>query len=121
MPITNTTSTLIQSETLELLEWPRLCQHLATFAATKLGVAAALDLEIPANQAQTAELLAQTQEAYQLESRAGGALSFEGIHDIGTSLQRAELQGLLSGEELLAIATTLAGASSANPTLYKNS
>ncbi|MBD0393402.1 MAG: endonuclease MutS2, partial [Microcoleus sp. C1-bin4] len=101
---------MIQSETLELLEWPRLCQHLATFAATKLGVAAALDLEIPANQAQTAELLAQTQEAYQLESRAGGALSFEGIQDIGTSLQRAELQGLLSGEELLAIATTLAGA-----------
>ncbi|MEG4324180.1 endonuclease MutS2 [Microcoleus sp. herbarium5] len=110
MPITNTTSTLIQAETLELLEWPRLCQHLATFAATKLGVAAALDLAIPATQAQTAELLAQTQETYQLESRAGGALSFEGIQDIGTSLQRAELQGLLSGEELLAIATTLAGA-----------
>ncbi|WP_333177611.1 endonuclease MutS2 [Microcoleus sp. AT9b-C5] len=101
---------MIQAETLELLEWPRLCQHLATFAATKLGVAAALDIEIPATQAQTAELLAQTQEAYQLESRAGGALSFEGIQDIGTSLQRAELQGLLSGEELLAIATTLAGA-----------
>ncbi|MEG3859384.1 endonuclease MutS2 [Microcoleus sp. herbarium12] len=110
MPITNTTSTLIQSETLELLEWPRLCQHLATFAATKLGVAAALDLQIPATQAQTAELLAQTQEAYQLESRAGGALSFEGIQDIGSALQRAELQGLLGGEELLAIATTLAGA-----------
>ncbi|MEG4083198.1 endonuclease MutS2 [Microcoleus sp. POL10_C6] len=110
MPITKTTSTLIQAETLELLEWPRLCQHLATFAATKLGVAAALDLEIPTTIAQTAELLAQTQEAYQLESRAGGALSFEGIQDIGTSLQRAELQGLLSGEELLAIATTLAGA-----------
>jgi DNA mismatch repair protein MutS2 len=110
MPITNTTSTLIQSETLELLEWPRLCQHLATFAATKLGVAAALDLQIPATIAQTAELQAQTQEAYQLESRAGGALSFEGIQDIGTSLQRAELQGLLGGEELLAIATTLAGA-----------
>jgi DNA mismatch repair protein MutS2 len=109
MPITNTSSTLIQAETLELLEWPRLCQHLATFAATKLGVAAALDLEIPATIAQTAEVLAQTQEAYQLESRAGGALSFEGIQDIGISLQRAELQGLLSGEELLAIATTLAG------------
>ena len=110
MPITNTTSTLIQAETLQLLEWPRLCQHLATFAATKLGVAAALDLEIPATPAQTAELLAQTQEAYQLESRPGAALSFDGIQNIGTFLQRAELQGLLSGEELLAIATTLAGA-----------
>ncbi|WP_332991152.1 endonuclease MutS2 [Microcoleus sp. A006_D1] len=101
---------MIQAETLELLEWPRLCQHLATFAATKLGVAAALDLQIPPTIAQTAELLAQTQEAYQLESRAGGALSFDGIQDIGVSLQRAELQGLLGGEELLAIATTLAGA-----------
>ncbi len=110
MPITNNPSTLIQSETLELLEWSRLCQHLATFAATKLGVAAALDLQIPPTQAQTAELLAQTQEAYQLDNRPGSALAFEGIQDIGTSLQRAELQGLLSGEELLAIATTLAGA-----------
>ncbi len=110
MPITNNPSTLIQSETLELLEWSRLCQHLATFAATKLGVAAALDLQIPATQAETAELLAQTQEAYKLDNRPGGGLAFEGIQDIGTSLQRAELQGLLSGEELLAIATTLAGA-----------
>ncbi|MEK0190102.1 endonuclease MutS2, partial [Microcoleus anatoxicus PTRS1] len=101
---------MIQSETLELLEWSRLCQHLATFAATKLGVAAALDLQIPESQAETAELLAQTQEAYQLDNRPGGGLAFEGIQDIGTSLQRAELQGLLSGEELLAIATTLAGA-----------
>ncbi len=110
MPITNNPSTLIQSETLELLEWSRLCQHLATFAATKLGVAAALDVQIPPTQAQTAELLAQTQEAYQLDNRPGSALAFEGIQDIGTSLQRAERQGLLSGEELLAIATTLAGA-----------
>ena len=109
MPITNNPSTLIQSETLELLEWSRLCQHLATFAATKLGVAAALDLQIPPTQAQTVELLAQTQEAYQLDNRPGAALAFEGIQDIGTSLQRAELPGLLSGEELLAIATTLAG------------
>ncbi|MGB7708912.1 MAG: endonuclease MutS2 [Microcoleus sp.] len=101
---------MIQAETLELLEWPRLCQHLATFAATKLGVAAALQLEIPATPAQTAQLLAQTQEAYQLESRLSGGLTFEGIQDIGTSVKRAELQGLLSGEELLAIATTLAGA-----------
>jgi DNA mismatch repair protein MutS2 len=110
MPITNNSSTLIQAETLQLLEWPRLCQHLATFAATKLGVAATLELEIPATPIQTAELLAQTQEAYQLESRLSGGLTFEGIQDIGNSLKRAELQGLLASEELLAIATTLAGA-----------
>ena len=36
---------MIQSETLELLEWPRLCQHLSTFAATKLGALGVLNLE----------------------------------------------------------------------------
>jgi DNA mismatch repair protein MutS2 len=100
---------LIQSETLQLLEWSRLCQHLATFAATKLGAIAAHHLQPPATQSESLDLLAQTKEVYQLEARFTSGLSFEGIQDIGESLERAELQGLLSGEELLAIATTLAG------------
>lgn len=101
---------MIQSETLELLEWPRLCEHLATFAGTKLGAMAAETLPIPESREQTRELLSQTQELYELENRLLGGLSFEGIQDIGDSLDRANLQGILSGEELLAIATTLAGA-----------
>ncbi|AUT04447.1 endonuclease MutS2 [Nostoc sp. CENA543] len=101
---------MIQSETLELLEWHRLCQHLSTFAATKLGAIASLRLQIPASQAASEDLLAQTQEVYQLESRITTGLSFEGVQDIGDSLERAELQGILAGDELLAIATTLAGA-----------
>jgi DNA mismatch repair protein MutS2 len=100
---------LIQSETLELLEWSRLCQHLATFAATKLGAVAARHVQPPATQAESLLLLAQTKEVYELENRLTAGLTFEGIQDIGESLSRAELQGLLSGEELLAIATTLAG------------
>ncbi len=100
---------MIQSETLELLEWSRLCQHLATFAATKLGVVAARNLVIPPTQAESLRLLAQTKEIYELENRLTTGLSFEGIQDIGESIQRAELQGILSGEQLLAIATTLAG------------
>jgi DNA mismatch repair protein MutS2 len=100
---------LIQSETLELLEWSRLCQHLATFAATKLASLAARHLPIPTTQPESLRLLAQTQEVYQLEARLLSGLSFDGIQDIGESLERSELQGLLSGEELLAIATTLAG------------
>lgn len=100
---------LIQSETLELLEWPRLCQHLSTFAATKLGVVAASNLKIPETQSQSEYLLTQTQEVYQLENSSQTALSFEGIQDIGDSLERAELKGILAGKELLAIATTLAG------------
>ena len=101
---------MIQSETLELLEWSRLCQHLSTFAATKLGAIAARYLKIPATLDESQVLLAQTQEVYQLESQLSSGLSYEGICDIGESLERAELQGVLSGEELLAIATTLAGA-----------
>ncbi|WP_026103964.1 endonuclease MutS2 [Anabaena sp. PCC 7108] len=100
---------MIQSETLELLEWQRLCQHLSTFAATKLGATVARNLPIPETQTESQKLLAQTKEVYQLESHLSPGLSFEGIQDIGDSLERAELQGILSGEELLAIATTLAG------------
>lgn len=101
---------MIQAETLELLEWPRLCQHLATFTATKLGAVVAGQLPIPATKPETLQLLTQTQEAYQLESRLASGLPFEGIQDIGVSLERASVGGILSGDELLAIASTLAGA-----------
>ncbi|MGF1478201.1 MAG: endonuclease MutS2 [Cyanophyceae cyanobacterium] len=99
---------MIRAETLELLEWSRLCQHLATFAATKLGAVAARNLQIPTTKAQSLALLAQTEEVYQLESTEAG-LSFEGITDIGDSIERAERGGILSGAEYLNIATTLAG------------
>ncbi|MEH2467907.1 endonuclease MutS2 [Nostoc sp.] len=100
---------MIQSETSELLEWHRLCQHLGTFAATKLGATAARHLKIPDSQSQSEQLLEQTKEIYQLETRLTTGLSFEGIQDIGDSLERAERSGILTGDELLAIATTLAG------------
>ncbi|MBD2609607.1 endonuclease MutS2 [Scytonema hofmannii FACHB-248] len=100
---------MIQSETLELLEWHRLCQHMSTFAATKLGARASRQLPIPDSRAESEYLVAQTKEIYELEIRLTTGLSFEGIQDIGDSLERAEIQAVLTGEELLAIATTLAG------------
>ena len=103
---------MIQQETLNLLEWPRLCQHLATFAATKLGALAARNLQIPTCQADTEVLLNQTREVYRIELGASGSLQFAGIQDIGDALERAALQGLLSGDELLNISTTLSGARS---------
>jgi DNA mismatch repair protein MutS2 len=101
---------LIQTETLELLEWSRLCQHLSTFAATKLGAIAAQHLQIPTSHEATIDLLSQTQEVYELENRLTAGLNFDGIQDVGEALERASRQGILSGEELLNIATTLAGA-----------
>ncbi len=100
---------MIQSETLDLLEWSRLCQHLSTFAATKLGAIAARNIAIPDSQIQSEYLLAQTKQVYELENRLDNGISFEGIQDFGDSLERAELKGILAGDELLAIATTLAG------------
>ena len=100
---------MIATETLTLLEWPRLCQQLATFTATKLGAIAARQLQLPASQALSTTLLAETQEATHLETRTSG-LSFTGIEDIGDALMRAQRQGLLNGKDLLAIALTLKGA-----------
>ncbi|NJL23687.1 MAG: endonuclease MutS2, partial [Leptolyngbyaceae cyanobacterium SM1_3_5] len=97
-----------QTETLELLEWSRVGQHLATFAATKRGAIAARRLEIPDSPAESLDRLAQTKEIHQLESGAT-SLSFDGIEDISDALERADRQGILAGDELLAIATTLAG------------
>ncbi|OLP18837.1 endonuclease MutS2 [Leptolyngbya sp. 'hensonii'] len=101
---------MIQVETLELLEWPRLCQHLSTFAATKLGAIAAQHLKLPETQEESSILLAQTQEVYRLESRLSAGLNFDGITDIGAALERADRGGILAGTDLFAIATTLAGA-----------
>jgi DNA mismatch repair protein MutS2 len=99
----------IASETLNLLEWARIGQHLATFTATKLGLAAARQLLIPTNIQQSQELLEQTKEIDILEQQLGTSLSFEGIFDISHSLQRTSVQGVLNGRELYDVATTLAG------------
>ncbi|MDX2254702.1 MAG: endonuclease MutS2 [Pseudanabaenaceae cyanobacterium bins.39] len=99
----------MQAETLELLEWNRLCQHLSTFTTTKLGAIAAAHLPIPDRYEDTLELLTQTQESYALEERNAG-ISLDGIQNITEAVLRAEKQGMLSAMELWAVATTLAGA-----------
>ena len=109
LPNATSVQNKIQSETLNLLEWPRLCRHLATFTATNIGTVAAQQLPLPKTKEESEALLAQTVEATELESAIGG-LQFGGIRDIGVSLERARIQGILTGEELLDIATTLSGA-----------
>ena len=100
---------MITTETLDLLEWQRLCQNLSTFAATKLGVVAARQLRLPATQAESEKLLAQTREIYNLEQQLDSGWTFKGIKDVGASLERSGIGGILSAQELLDLATTLAG------------
>ncbi len=100
---------MIEAETLSLLEWRRLGEHLATFTSTKLGARAARHLPIPDNREASLRLLTQTQEVYQLEANLTSGWKFDGIHDFGAALERAEYRGILAGETLIQIATTLAG------------
>ena len=100
---------MITTETLDLLEWQRVCQNLSTFAATKLGVVAARQLRLPTTQTESEKLLAQTKEIYNLEQELDSGWVFKGIKDVGASLERAGIGGILSAQELLDMATTLAG------------
>jgi DNA mismatch repair protein MutS2 len=100
---------VITTETLDLLEWQRLCQNLSTFAATKLGVVAARQLRLPTTQGESEHLLAQTKEIYNLEQQLDSGWTFKGIKDVGASLERSGIGGILSAQELLDLATTLAG------------
>ncbi|MEB3227878.1 MAG: endonuclease MutS2 [Synechocystis sp.] len=102
-------SLTISEEALSLLEWPRLCQHLATFTQTPLGIVAAQHLTPPSTIAVSQTLLAQTQAVEHIENGLEPNWHFKGIGDLTESLERAEIGGLLSGKELLAIASTLAG------------
>ena len=105
----NNNKTLITTETLNLLEWHRLCEHLATFAETKIGAVAARNLQLPSAKEVSLQLLAQTTEIYNLEQELDSGWTFRGIKDIGVALERTKIGGILSAQELLDIATTLAG------------
>jgi DNA mismatch repair protein MutS2 len=97
----------LRQETLELLEWPRLCQQLATFAATPLGRRACLELDPWRSREESEAYLDQTEEAIRLDRSQPGGVSLEGIHNLLPALERVERGGVLSGEELIQIATTL--------------
>jgi DNA mismatch repair protein MutS2 len=97
------------AKTLELLEWPRLTHHLSTFAATKCGSLLAQQWLPASSRHESQRLLQQTQEALDLESCVG-SLRFDGIYDIGSAIDRAGRGAILSGLELVHIATTLAAA-----------
>lgn len=100
---------MIEAETLDLLEWRRLGEHLATFTSTKLGAHAARHLPIPDTREASLTLLKETKEVYQLEANLTTGWKFDGIYDFGSALERAAYKGILPGETLLQIATTLAG------------
>jgi len=102
--------TAIGAETLELLEWPRLAQQLASFASTRAGDRHCTTLVPPLDFGESQRLLAETTELLGLDGLTEGGLSFSGAADIGATVSLCAKGGVAPGEDLLAVATTLAAA-----------
>ncbi|GAQ84173.1 putative MutS homolog 2 [Klebsormidium nitens] len=75
----------VQEEALRLLEWPALCKQVAEFASTPIAVAMAQagQLRIGRTQAESVQLLAETEAARHC------TLTFEGVRDIRKVVQKA--------------------------------
>ena len=69
-------------ETLELLEWPILCDQLSTFASTTNGQYRCKNLLIPLDIATSRSRLEETIEISNLDEVSDGGLNFQGIHSL---------------------------------------
>ncbi len=100
--------TAIAAEALELLEWERLGQHLASFASTSAGAAHCRALPLAADRSESLRLLAETSELLGLDGLIEGGLSFQGAADLTGTLRHCAKGGTAGGEDLLAVASTQA-------------
>ena len=75
-------SVSILEETLELLEWPRLCQHFSTFASTPQGRQHCLKDQLPADLETTLTYQVRSMELASLDGLLDGGLSFQGVSDL---------------------------------------
>ncbi|MFN9622893.1 MAG: endonuclease MutS2 [Cyanobacteriota bacterium] len=102
--------TVIQREALELLEWPRLCAKVATFASTPAGKRHIEALPLGVTVADSLERLGETTELLGLDGLIEGGLSFQGVADLRHTVALCAKGGSAGGEALLEVASTLAAA-----------
>ncbi|MEY3929998.1 MAG: hypothetical protein RLZZ516_1708 [Cyanobacteriota bacterium] len=100
----------IQTEALELLEWPRLAEQVAGFADTALGRRRCRQLPLADSLAESRRLLAETTELLALDGLAEGGLHFQGVADLSAIVPLCAKGGVALADDLLAVATTLAAA-----------
>jgi len=105
-----TEKTQIILESLDLLEWPTLCNHLSTFAVTQQGRHRCESFNLPINISLSQELLHQTLEIGSLDISLDGGISFQGVHDLENILMICSKGGVATGEDLLKVAETLRAA-----------
>jgi DNA mismatch repair protein MutS2 len=100
----------VEVEALELLEWPRLCDQVASFAATAAGRRRVEALPLGADVGESLALLGETTELLALDGLTEGGLSFQGVADLGHTIALCAKGGTAGGEALLEVAGTLAAA-----------
>ena len=100
----------IQAETLNLLEWERLGEHLAGFAGSPLGAALCRSLPLAHGLAEAQRLLEETSELLALDGLLEGGLSLHGVAELSDTVQLCAKGGCAGGEPLLQLADTLAAA-----------
>lgn len=105
--------------TLRMLEWPRLCRHISQFAQTSLGQKACNVMRPLASQAACEAALTETRAVDVLESEFAAELDFGGLQSdyAETALNRSAKGGMLSGQQLQAVASVLMGAAKLQRTI----
>ncbi|KIY94552.1 DNA mismatch repair protein MutS2 [Monoraphidium neglectum] len=98
--------------TLDLLQWPAFCEHVADFASTSVGKRLCRQLEVPLDQAASERLLAETRAVITLELDYSSTLDFGGINtgDAEGAIRRADKGGMVSGPQLRGLVTLINGA-----------
>nr|BAD42336.1 DNA mismatch repair protein Mut2-like protein [Nannochloris bacillaris] len=98
--------------TLHVLEWERLCHHVASFASTTLGQGMCATLYPATNPAICERLLAETRAVDALESEFASDVDFGGIQtrQAHEAILRASRGGMLTGRRLVSVASLLVGA-----------
>ncbi|GAB4822194.1 hypothetical protein N2152v2_009240 [Parachlorella kessleri] len=102
-----------EQESLELLEWPALCQQVSCFMQTTLGAEVALRCRLPIglSQDESEQLLQETEEAQQ------ASLTLRGVYDIRRALAAARAGLVLHPRVLGAVGLTLQAAQQAEAAL----
>ncbi|KAL0032477.1 hypothetical protein WJX77_002790 [Trebouxia sp. C0004] len=100
---TSADSDTFQAESLRLLEWPEVCQQVASFTSTAVAAERALGAKLPiaSSQKQAEQLLQETAEAQQ------AYLSLKGIHDLRGLLEAASRNRVLHPVHLDGVASSL--------------
>lgn len=99
----------MDAHTLQILEYPKICQRLAAHTSNPLGREFALALEPLPYPETVVQRLQETREARLLRDTYA-TIPLGGIHDVRDIIEHARLHNRLIGRELLEVCSTVAAA-----------